>query len=175
MKYCNTLTSCPNALTLLTGASRAHSPDSRFAVINMTPDIDCLASSSAHICSTYFSEVYDGSCAAVNGFRQRWDQWPQNPHPNRKPLCWVFPPPSLALQTARKILTEQADAILVIPRETPMAVELMLRDMRRLATHTQAITLTGPHARMVFPSNRVPARAAHGGWKTPLMAFVVFW
>jgi hypothetical protein len=155
--------------------SRTFARNLVFDVLNVTPDLDCLASSSAHMCPMYFSAVYDGSCAAVNGFRQRWDQWPKEPHPQRKPMCWVFPPPSLLLPAAKKILTEQANAILVLPADTPQNVAQMLTDMQRQATRTLELRLTGPHARMVFPSPRVPARAAYGGWKTPLKAFVVVW
>jgi hypothetical protein len=151
-----------------------------FHTIERTPDIDCLASSTAHMCPFYYSLVYDGSCAAVDGFRQPWNTWPDigngvtSSRPG-KPLCWVFPPPSLALTAARKIQAERADAILVIPRDTPAALVHILSSMTNTAARTREIMLTGPHQKMVFPSSRVPPRAADGGWKTPLKAFVVTW
>lgn len=147
-----------------------------FEPLSTTPDIDCLASHSAHVCNTYFSELFDGHCCAVDGLRQPWDQWPSTVRATRaKPLCWVFPPPSLALVATRKVLTDRADAILVLPRALPPTVDTVLHRIRAAAATTHMIPLTGPHRHMVFPSRRVPARAAAGGWKTPLMALVVFW
>ena len=40
-------------------------------------DMDCLASTQAHMCASYFNAVYDGKCAAVDGLVQRWDRWPR--------------------------------------------------------------------------------------------------
>lgn len=148
-----------------------------FDRLQRTPDIDCLASHAAHICDTYFSAIYDGQCVAVDGFRQHWARWPTPvlpPFP-AKPLCWVFPPLSLAPQATRKVYYDRADAILVLPRTPPAPVARLLTAIGAQAAVTHRIMLTGPHARMVFPSPLVPPRAADGGWKTPLMAFVVFW
>ena len=60
------------------------------------PDMDCLARMQAHMCAGYFSAVYDGKCAAVDGFVQRCNRWPRlvqragSRHVGCSPLlsCW---------------------------------------------------------------------------------------
>ena len=50
------------------------------------PDMDCLASAHALMCTLYFSTVYDGICAAVDGLLQRWDRWTRRVQRVAKPL-----------------------------------------------------------------------------------------
>lgn len=135
------------------------------------PDIDCLASKHAHMCPVYYSAVYDGECAAVDGMLQPWDCWPVRVPQPGKPLCWVFPPVKLVPAVLRKIHLEKAEAIVILPRdETPETCDcLKVLPVR----HRQ--DLCGPHQAMVVPTHRVPAHAAMGGWKMPLQAVRIAW
>ena len=135
------------------------------------PDMDCLASAHAQMCSVYFSVVYDGKCAAVDGLLQRWDRWPRRVLRFGKPLCWVFPPTVLLGQAIRKIEREKADALVVMARNCPPEV---IGVMHRLPI-IRKWQLNGPHRAMVRPTKRVPMAAAPGGWKTPLQAVLVKW
>jgi ribonuclease HI len=158
------------------GFSRKFAESQIFNVVHRKPSLDCLASAEVHMCETYFSTVFDGKCVAVDGMLQPWNTWPARAHHRTgKPFCWVFPPQSLALPAALKIQRERADAVLVLPRQLTTALEQVLRATEEEAVFAQRFLLSGPHARMIFPSRRVPVRVAQGGWKTPMMAIVVSW
>ena len=135
------------------------------------PDIDCLASSWASMCKRYYSAVYDGQCAAVDGLGQRWDQWPRRAPGKGKPLCWVFPPVAMSAEALLKIERERAEAIVVLPRQGHAAVAEILQ---RLPISAE-VAITGPHWAMVRPTSRVPTQTAAGGWRMPLKAVRVHW
>ena len=136
-----------------------------------TPDIDCLASSEARVCGVYFAAIYDGKCAGVNGFAQCWASWPASSGQRvGKPLCWLFPPPKLLLQTLLKVRRERAEALVVCARTLQPVEEAVLLSLA--ARHKP---LTAPHSAMVFPSRRVPREVRTGGWKTPLQVCRITW
>lgn len=150
--------------------SRTFARQQLFRVMGV-PDIDCLASAQAHMCPVYYSAMYDGMCAAVEGMLQRWDVWPQRSNRRGKPLCWVFPPVTMIPAVLQKIKRERAEAIIVLPRELPADTQTELRRLRL----SHAVQLCGPHASMVVATSRVPQHASAGGWKVPLQAVRVTW
>jgi hypothetical protein len=106
------------------GFSRGFAESQISNVIHRKPSLDCLASAAVHMCETYFSEVFDGKCVAVDGMQQAWNVCPTRAHHHSgKPFCWVFPPPSLVLPAALKIHRERADAVLVLPRQVMAATQ----------------------------------------------------
>lgn len=150
--------------------SRAFACQQLFGLMGR-PDVDCLASKHAHIVPVYYSAVYDGGCAAVDGMLQPWDKWPQRASGAGKPLCWVFPPVTMASAALRKVASEQAEAIVVLPRDETAEISELLHALP--VRHRKQ--LCGPHAAMVTPTHRVPAHVAAGGWKVPLQAVRIAW
>ena len=135
------------------------------------PDVDCLASAQAHMCKVYYSAMYDGQCAAVDGMAQPWNRWPRRASRAGQPLVWVFPPVALIIEVLLKIERETAQAIVVLPRKATAQADAIL-DRLPVTAERQ---LTGPHAVMVRPTSRVPRRYAAGGWKVPLRAVKIHW
>jgi hypothetical protein len=152
--------------------SRTFAEQQVFRVLG-TPQLDCLASAGARMCDLYFSEMYDGGCVAVDGYRQHWGRWPARAGPmhGEKPLCWVFPPGGRLYEALTKIGRDQAEAIVVMPRCVSAACEARLRELPVVST----VLLKGPHAAMVQPTSRVPAQHSAGGWKMPMRACRVSW
>lgn len=125
------------------------------------------------MCDVYFSDMYDGRCVAVDGMAQAWDAWPHRAgqHKPGRPLLWLFPPVSTLLNVLRKVETERAQAIVVLPRRVSAEVTTLLYGLP--IVHQRQ--LTGPHSVMVQPTSRVPAQTAVGGWKVPMQAVHVRW
>ena len=140
-----------------------------FGPWGVMPTLDCFGSLNAQMCDTYFAAVNDGHCAAVNGLLQRWDQQPGTP--GVKPLCWVFPPPSMLTTALRKICSERAEALVVCPQRLSEQAQHLLEQLPQV----QKRSCTAKHAGLVFPTRRVPQAVRAGGWKTPLQVIHVSW
>lgn len=69
------------------------------------PEIDLFASRSNTKCKRYFSWLRDPDCEAVDAFTVSWS--------NLK--FYAFPPFSLILRTRNKIISDNAEGILVVP------------------------------------------------------------
>ncbi len=98
------------------------------------PTLDCFAghAEGQHRVDRFYSKFYCPGAVAVSAMYQNWAV--DACLLGRLPLLWVFPPFELVGQVIGKLLLEQTDAILIVPRFRRYW-QVLLRSLPIIAQH----------------------------------------